>query len=278
MSETTLASTAQLWRRLVKGLLAGIAALAAITVSRAAVPDPAEAPDVAAPRDVAPRPRPMRPPAPPPTFIAFCSPLPDGEVGSPFGLRQLPWEDQARLHAGVDMVAPAPELVLASTDGVVTEVSADPGYGRFVELKHAGGFTTLYGHLDRIAPGVAVGVAVKAGTPVGLLGDTGASTGVHLHFEVHDPQDRPLNPEVLLGHAYAREADLPLREARHIPRRVRVAYVSRIPRSKHAEMVARLADDLAAQASADGDQGRRAHLATAGRAHGHGRLHVRLRS
>lgn len=274
--------------RLIDGLLGGAVALVAITVAHAALPDFEDIPHLTAPpwaaapppAKAAPAPR----PPPPPVLIAFAPPLPDGEVGSPFGLRQLPWEDQARLHAGVDMVAPGPELVLASTDGVVTRVGTDPGYGHFVELTHAEGFTTLYGHLDHFAAGIALGVAVKAGRPVGLIGNTGASTGVHLHFEVHDAQDRPLNPEVLLGHSYARAADLPLREARRIPRRVRVAYVSRIPRSKKAEMQAKLADDLAEQAAADAGAADDSSTTTTTsptttkRAHGRPRMRIRLSS
>lgn len=284
MSETSLAPAGPPRHRLIEGVLGGVVGLVAITVAHAALPDfvetrPALALLSVPPAHAPPAPRPSRPPPPPPVLIAFALPLPDGEVGSPFGLRQLPWEDQARLHAGIDMVAPAPELVLASADGVVTRVGTDPGYGRFVELTHAEGLTTLYGHLDHVAPGVATGVAVKAGKPVGLIGNTGTSTGVHLHFEVHDSEARPLNPEVLLGHSYARAADLPLREARRIPRRVRVAYVSRIPRNKKAEMEAKLADDPAEQAASDADTAGDPPTRTArSRAHGRPRMHIRLGS
>jgi murein DD-endopeptidase MepM/ murein hydrolase activator NlpD len=258
-------------------MFGGAVGLVAITVAHAALPDFVDTrPHVAAiSRAIAPPPAPSARAAPPPVLIAFAAPLPDGEVGSPFGLRQLPWEDQPRLHAGVDMVAPSPEPVLASTDGVVTRVGADAGYGRFVELTHAEGVTTLYGHLDSVAPGVATGVAVKAGKPVGQIGSTGTSTGVHLHFEVHDAQGQPLNPEVLLGHSYARAADVPLREARRIPRRVRVAYVSHIPRSKKAEMRAKLADD-AAQAAGDADS---VEEPTAPKTrHAHHRVKTRIRA
>lgn len=281
MSETSLAPAGPPRHRLIDGVLGGAVALVALTVAHAALPDLEEVPYLAAPPQAPPWPAPAvaRPrPRPPPVLIAFAPPLPDGEVGSPFGMRQLPWEDQARLHAGVDMVAPEPEPVLASTDGVVTRVGTDAGYGHFVELTHAEGMTTLYGHLDRFATGIAPGAAVKAGNPVGLIGSTGSSTGVHLHFEVHDAQDRPLNPEVLLGHSYARAADLPLREARRIPRHVRVAYVSKIPRSKKAEMQAKLADD-AEQAAADAssvDSG--SAKTTVRRSHGRAHMRIRLRS
>ena len=249
MRETSLAPPGMARRGLTDGVLGGGLALIAIAAAHAALPD------ALAPARPPPRPpvsalvAPARP-APPPVLIAFRAPVPDEEVGSPFGLRRLPWEQAPRLHAGVDLEAPRPEPVLASADGVVTRVGQDPGYGRFVELTHAEGLTTLYGHLDRFAPEVRPGAAVKAGHPVGLIGSTGASTGVHLHFEVHDAQGRPLNPELFIGRAFATSAELPLREARRIPRGVRIAYVSRIPRSKQAQMQDRAEHAQALQALA----------------------------
>jgi len=236
LSETSLPPRGA--RARIDGAIGGALALIAISMAHAALPGgglqptrPARlSPPLAAARASASR------PAPPPALIVFRPPLPDGEIGSPFGLRQLPWEDKPRLHAGLDMEAPQPEAVLASADGVVTRVGQDPGYGRFVELTHAEGLTTLYGHMESFAPEIRPGAAVKAGSPVGRIGSTGVSTGVHLHFEVHDRDGRPLNPELFLGRAFATAAELPLRAARRIPRRVRVAFVSRIPRIKQAQM------------------------------------------
>jgi murein DD-endopeptidase MepM/ murein hydrolase activator NlpD len=265
-------------RGLMESVLGGAVALVAITVAHASLPDPRAA--------VASRPllaRPAAPvvarstaaPAPAPVLIAFDQPLPDGEVGSPFGLRQLPWEAHARLHAGVDLIAPAPEPVLAAADGVVVRVGTDAGYGRFVELKHAEGLSTLYGHLDRFAPGVAVGVALKAGSPVGRLGSTGTSTGLHLHFEIHDRDGRPMNPELFVGRSFARAEDLPLKQARRTPRGVRVAYVSRIPRSKQAAMQAKEEGEI--EQAAD-DAGQVSHpMANLDVRRSHGRVHARLR-
>ena len=253
MSDTSLVDGDPLRHGLIEGALGGLVALAAITMAHAALPDPAAlaprrpAPGVAAVAQVAAAAAPQAPPV----LIAFQAPLPDGQVGSPFGLRELPWEDHARLHAGVDLDAPAPEPVLAAADGVVTRLGQDPGYGRFVELKHAEGLVTRYGHLERFAEGLAPGVAVKAGTPVGRLGSTGASTGPHLHFEVRDDRDRPMNPEMFLGRSFATAADLPLAAARRKPRLVRVAYVSRIPKTKQAQMQAKLAAQ-AAEETPDG--------------------------
>ena len=272
MADQSLPPAARMRRGLAEAMLGGSVALIALTVAHASLPDPAPAPP--APVAVAAAPAPARPG--PPVLIAFHEPLPDGEVGSPFGLRELPWEDAPRLHAGVDIVTPGPEPVLAAADGVVTRIGQDPGYGRFVELTHAEGLVTLYGHLRRFAPGLSQGDAVKAGAPVGQLGSTGSSTGPHLHFEVHDAQGRPMNPELFLGHAFARREDLPLKAGRRVPRGVRVAYVSRIPKSRRAQMEAKLDGD-AAEAAGDGP----ASDAAAGpmkvvtrRSHGRVRTHI----
>ena len=177
-------------------------------------------------------------PSPPAAAIAFREPVPGYPVVSPFGLRQLPWEEAGRLHKGVDIAAPMGSPVLAAADGVVTRTGVDAGYGRFVEVAHAGRMSSLYGHLSRF--GARPGARVKAGQAIGLIGSTGSSTGAHLHFEVHDPAGRALNPEMFMGRSFARLADLPLKAAARLPRRrVRLAFVSYIPRAKAALMLAR---------------------------------------
>jgi hypothetical protein len=81
---------------------------------------------------------------------------------------------------------------------------------------------------------------VKAGTPIGLVGSTGSSTGAHLHFEIRDRQDRPLNPSLFLDRKFATSDELPLRAALRTPRGTRVAFVSHIPASKRGLMQAKL--------------------------------------
>jgi murein DD-endopeptidase MepM/ murein hydrolase activator NlpD len=244
MTEATLAREARARHWLVDAAVGGGLALGLITVAHAALPKtsplaPPLRPRLAAAQPVAPA------PAPPPVLIAFQSPLPGYEIDSPFGLRQLPWEEHGRLHAGVDIAAPTGQPILAAADGVVVRTGQDPGYGRFVELKHAEGLTTLYGHLAAFDPQVAPGAAMKAGSAVGRTGSTGTSTGAHLHFEIHDVKDRPLNPELFLGRSFASAEDLPLKAALRAPRHVRVAYVSNIPKSKQALMAAREEADVA---------------------------------
>ncbi len=161
-----------------------------------------------------------------PQFV-FAEPLAGFAVNSPFGMRKMPWEEGGRLHQGVDIAAPKGTPVRATLAGTVLRSGVDGGYGRFVEIAHAGGLTSLYGHLGRDA-GLKSGAAVPAGTVVGYVGSTGRSTGAHLHFEIRE-DGRPLNPTAFMGQAFMTQADLPLTAAGRISRRVRVAQVASWP-------------------------------------------------
>ena len=171
-------------------------------------------------------------------LIAFEEPVPGHAVVSPFGLRQLPWEGNGRLHEGVDISADAGVAVRAAAEGVVIAAGEKGGYGRYVAVRHAEGLTSFYAHLGRIGGNVKPGLVVGAGTEIGRVGSTGTSTGPHLHFEIRDQQDRPLNPAMFLGKAFAEAGDLPLDKAKRYSGRVRMAVVSYIPESKRALMAA----------------------------------------
>jgi murein DD-endopeptidase MepM/ murein hydrolase activator NlpD len=182
--------------------------------------------------------RPVPAAAPPQApLIAFSEPEPGYPVISPFGIRQLPWEEAGRLHKGVDIAAPQGEPVLAAAAGVVLKAGVDAGYGRFVEIAHAAGMSTLYGHLSAFA--IRPGMAVRQGQAIGRIGSTGSSTGSHLHFEVHDARGRALNPELFLDRSFMTQNDLPVQAALRMPRRVRIAYVSSIPPDKQTRFLAR---------------------------------------
>ena len=178
-------------------------------------------------------------------LIAFEEPVPGHAVVSPFGLRQLPWEGNGRLHEGVDISADAGVAVRAAADGVVVASGEKGGYGRYVAVRHAEGLTSFYAHLGRIGSGMKPGLAVAAGDEVGRVGSTGTSTGPHLHFEIRDAEDRPLNPAMFLGKAFAEAGDLPLDKAKRYSGRVRMAVVSHIPESKRAQMAAQAAPAVA---------------------------------
>lgn len=159
--------------------------------------------------------------------FAFASPLAGYAVNSPFGMRKMPWEEGGRLHQGVDIAAPGGTAVRATLAGVVVRSGVDGGYGRFVEIRHEGGLTSLYGHLGRHA-GLKVGAAVPVGTVLGYVGSTGRSTGAHLHFEIRR-DGRPLNPVLFMDRTFMTQADLPLTAAARISGRVRIAQVAGWP-------------------------------------------------
>ncbi|MDZ4374662.1 MAG: M23 family metallopeptidase, partial [Phenylobacterium sp.] len=217
-------------RRLAEAGIVAVAGLSAVAVAHASfLPSPQSRPEqvslTRATPPVAARPAET-------VLIAFVEPVPGRAVVSPFGLRQLPWEGSGRLHEGVDISAASGVPVIVAADGVVIEAGEKGGYGRYVAVRHAEGLTTYYAHLGAITPSVRPGLAVRAGQTVGRVGSTGVSTGPHLHFEIRDAQDRPLDPAMFLGRAFAKAGDLPLDKAKRYSGRVRMAQVSYIPESK----------------------------------------------
>lgn len=102
-------------------------------------------------------------------------------ISSRFGYRTDPFLGKAALHAGIDFVASAGSAVHATGPGKVVSAGWEGGYGRMIEIRHANGVSTRYGHLSKIL--VSVGDQVSAGATIGLVGSTGRSTGPHLHYE-----------------------------------------------------------------------------------------------
>lgn len=96
-----------------------------------------------------------------------------------------------RMHNGVDYAGPSGTPIVATADGVVSFAGTQSGYGRMVEVRHAHGFVTRYAHLRRIR--VSEGERVSRGDRIGDMGNTGRSTGTHLHYEVRI-NGRPVNP------------------------------------------------------------------------------------
>lgn len=167
------------------------------------------------------------PETPPPAF-QFAAPLPGRVINSPFGLRQLPWEENGRLHEGVDIAAPGGAAVKVAADGVVKATGLSPSYGRYVLVMHKGGLTTLYAHLAKPATGVKRGAYLHRGDTVAFVGNSGRSTGSHLHFEIRKG-DKALNPTFFLDRSFAQAEDLPLKAAGRVSRKVHKATVSKWP-------------------------------------------------
>lgn len=91
-----------------------------------------------------------------------------------------------RPHLGIDYAAPVGTPVQAVADGTVKFTGWKGGFGNFLEIKHANGYTTMYGHLKSFGKGVKTGAKVKQGQTVGYIGSTGLSTGPHLDFRVKE--------------------------------------------------------------------------------------------
>jgi len=109
-------------------------------------------------------------------------PLPGYEgISSPYGFRIHPITQRPQVHRGVDIPAPIGTPVLAASAGLVMEIGANQTLGNYVGIQ-GGGFETRYGHLSVVL--VREGQKVEAGQEIGRVGNTGLSTGPHLHFEV----------------------------------------------------------------------------------------------
>ena len=111
------------------------------------------------------------------------SPLEYTRISSGFGMRRHPFQRAWRAHVGIDYAAPTGTRVRAAGNGVVEFAGWKGGYGNAVILRHQGLYSTLYGHLSRLAPGVRRGARVDQGDIVGHVGSTGWATGPHLHYE-----------------------------------------------------------------------------------------------
>lgn len=107
----------------------------------------------------------------------------DGEVTSRFGWRSSPWGDGGRdWHPGIDIANSSGSPLVATADGEVVHSGWCEGYGNMVQINHANGISTIYGHNSQNI--VQVGQTVKKGQTVAYLGNTGNSTGPHVHYEI----------------------------------------------------------------------------------------------
>lgn len=111
------------------------------------------------------------------------APLQYRRISSRFGGRYHPILNRWRSHQGTDYAAAWGTPVRATADGVVTFAGREGGYGNLIEIRHANGIRTRYGHLSKFAKGVHVGQRVTQDQTVAYVGSTGLSTGPHLHYE-----------------------------------------------------------------------------------------------
>jgi murein DD-endopeptidase MepM/ murein hydrolase activator NlpD len=112
------------------------------------------------------------------------APLQFRRISSGFGMRKHPILGVWKKHAGTDYAASSGTPVRAIGDGVVIRAGWSTGYGNVIDIRHANGYVSRYGHLRSFAKGVRGGTRVVSGSTVGYVGMTGLATAPHLHFEV----------------------------------------------------------------------------------------------
>ena len=115
----------------------------------------------------------------------------DAQYVSGFGTRVDPFNRIPAFHAGIDLKQNPGAAILSTGNGIVVHAGPADGYGNMVEIAHSGGVSTRYGHMSRIS--VWVGQRISTGQILGTLGNTGRSTGAHLHYETRI-HDQPVNP------------------------------------------------------------------------------------
>ncbi len=119
-----------------------------------------------------------------------------GYVTSEYGYRIHPIYNVRKFHHGIDIAAPTGTPIFSASNGIVSEVKENSGYGKHVIVKGANE-EYIYAHMSEF--NVVPGVVVKKGDLIGKIGNTGLSTGPHLHFQINNLLNASLNPRFYLG-------------------------------------------------------------------------------
>lgn len=129
------------------------------------------------------------------------TPINGARLSSGFGMRRHPILGYSRMHRGTDFAAPIGTPILAAGEGTIVRAGPFSSFGNYVRIRHANGYETAYAHLSRFARGIRPGSRVRQGQIIGYVGNTGRSTGPHLHYEVmrRGQQINPINLQVANG-------------------------------------------------------------------------------
>jgi murein DD-endopeptidase MepM/ murein hydrolase activator NlpD len=128
----------------------------------------------------------------------------EGRITGSFGERIDPFNGEGAFHRGIDIAADYGQPVVAPADGIVNFADFYSGYGRLVEIEHSNGITTRFGHLSGFA--IISGQNIHRGEVIGYVGNSGRSTGPHLHYEVWI-KSSPVNPYKYLRTTVLRPAE-----------------------------------------------------------------------
>lgn len=134
-------------------------------------------------------------------FLPFGRPV-DGPITSDYGKRYDPVNGKSAFHTGLDFRAKPGDNIFATADGVVNKAFYNSSYGNYVLIDHDNGYSTTFSHMKKFV--VRPGEKVRRGQLIGYVGNTGRSTGPHLHYEVLLDGD-PIDPEVFMKVAGAAE-------------------------------------------------------------------------
>jgi len=126
----------------------------------------------------------------------FMYPVQSRYITSHYGMRKDPISGALTFHTGIDFRANTGTTVMAALNGVVSAVNENWLYGKYIIISHDNGYKTLYGHLSSYS--VKQGDKVAVGKKIGETGNTGYSTGPHLHFTIYDKNNKTVNPLELL--------------------------------------------------------------------------------
>ena len=127
----------------------------------------------------------------------FMYPLQSRYITSRYGMRKDPISGVLQFHGGVDFRANTGTPIMASLDGTISVVAENWLYGKYIIMSHGNGYKTIYGHLSAFS--VKQGDKIARGRKIGEVGNTGYSTGPHLHFGIFNKNNRLVNPMDLLN-------------------------------------------------------------------------------
>lgn len=114
-------------------------------------------------------------------LLPFGRPV-QGKITSRYGKRKDPMNKKSAFHTGIDFRGKRGDKIYATADGVVKKAFRNGGYGNYIKIEHGNGYTTSFSHMKKYL--VRRGESIKRGQVIGLVGNTGRSTGPHLHYEV----------------------------------------------------------------------------------------------
>ena len=121
-----------------------------------------------------------------PIVVSVENDSPGYWFSSDFGRRPHPLTGKLQFHNGLDIAAPWGTPVIATANGVIEQIAKDPFFGNMVQIEHnASQMKTLYGHLKNHADGLQVGQQIKRHQIIGYVGNSGRSTGTHLHYGIY---------------------------------------------------------------------------------------------